>query len=91
MIVCGWCGQPASESCANCGRDPVLPWFQRGLPAPVIDEAAGRPVLDASAIRHRLAQARDAVGAAATVEQLAEWLAVSPRTVRRWRKRIDGH
>lgn len=82
MIRCGFCGgETAPGSCSLCGRDPALPYVQRGMEPPVIDEAA----------RHRqaLAEATSAIeasGLRATIDRLAEQLDVSPRTVRRWRE-----
>lgn len=87
-IRCGWCGHIAEPPrCDYCGRDPELPWAQRGAPPPVVaPEAAGRPTLDAEAVRRRLADAREALGTGATQEAIAEFLGVSVRTVARWQK-----
>ena len=79
MIVCGWCGQPTkADRCANCQRDPVLPWTQRAQQPPPVDPRDRE--------RRLLAEARASLGRDATVEQLAEHLDISPRTVRRWRE-----
>lgn len=90
MIRCGWCGNPTAnrDRCTSCGHvDPERPWHQRGEPVPSVHvDAAGRPALDRKAIRRRLEEARHALGADATVEQIAEFLNVSVRTVGRWRK-----
>lgn len=90
MISCGWCGKPTANSdrCTSCGHpDPERPWLQRGLPVPEIrTDAAGRPALDPKAIRARLDDARRALGPGATAERMAEYLDVSPRTVRRWQQ-----
>ena len=85
MIACGWCGHPTADEdrCESCRHpNPRLPWDQRGEAVPVIRE--GRPALDRGEVRRRLAEARAA--GATTVEQIAEHLEVSPRTVRRWRE-----
>lgn len=91
-IVCGWCSQPAPDvgPCLHCGRDAALPWRQRAKQPPEIrTDAVGRPALDRSAVRRRLAAARQALedeGTNVTVEALAERLDVSPRTIRRWQQ-----
>ena len=85
MIVCGWCGQPATDTCV-CGRDPRVPWVQRGLTPKVIEAKPGRPEIDANDIHHRLAQARAALPGA-TNAQLAEHLDISIRTLGRWLRR----
>lgn len=86
MIVCGWCHSTTEpDRCSHCGRDPALPWTQRDELPPVVLTRVGRPALDAQAIRVRLEQARDSLGADATDAELAEWLAVDERTVQRWR------
>lgn len=95
MIRCGWCGQATNPGrCGACGRDPEVPWFQRGMGAPAVSvEAPGRPALDVADVRHRLAEAKAEIAAAGrrvTVEALADVLDVSPRTVRRWREAVDG-
>lgn len=46
----------------------------------------GRPALDPADVGRRLADARHALGTTATVERIAEYLDVSPRTVRRWQQ-----
>lgn len=95
-IVCGWCGEatPAAPPCLVCGRDPSIPYEQRGqAPIPVRVDAAGRPTLDEREIRKRLAVAQRAIeesGRPATVSALAEQLEVDESTVRRWRRRIAG-
>jgi hypothetical protein len=81
MILCGWCGHPTSgERCSSCGRDPRLPYVQRAQePVPFDDRAENRA---------KLAQAEREISVAGvrpTIDQLAEFLDVSPRTVRRWR------
>jgi hypothetical protein len=89
MIACGWCGKATAslDLCAACGHiDPARPWFQRGQEAPVIVHEPGRPTTDPADVSRRLAAARASLGPHATVDQLAELLDVSPRTVRRWRK-----
>lgn len=91
MICCGWCGWPTPDEprCVGCNRDPQLPWRQRGQTAPVISHAeAGRPALDAAAIRAAYLGARERLGPKATVEAIAEALDRSPRTIREWRKRF---
>jgi hypothetical protein len=76
MIACGWCDTPTPPgACVRCGRDAALPWTQRGVEPPKADTP-----------RRRLAEAYAAVGNDATVERLAEYLDVDPRTVRRWRQ-----
>ena len=77
MIVCGWCGKPTTpERCSACGHiDPARPYVQRGEPVPTTDPN-----------QHRLTEAEAALGPRATVDALAEYLSVDPRTVRRWRK-----
>lgn len=85
MIVCGWCGRHTANTdrCTSCGHpDPELPFVQRGEVAPRVP--AGRPTADKALIRRRLGEARAA--GAVTVEAQAEYLDVSPRTVRRWRQ-----
>lgn len=84
MIVCGWCGHPTKpETCETCGRDPVVPWEQRGLAAPKFDPAAERAKEQAA----RLTAARRALieaGAKITNAALAEAIGVDEKTVRRW-------
>jgi hypothetical protein len=92
-IACGWCGHPTPAGrCLYCGRDPVLPWFQRGREAPVLPEhESGRPTLDERDIRRRYQEACDALVAAGrepTVEAIAERLDRSPRTIREWRAKF---
>jgi primosomal protein N' len=88
---CGWCGHvTAPERCRYCGRDPLLPYRQRGVQPPAIEVKPGRPGLDEAVLRRRLADARQLLGPTATVEELAEQLDVSPRTARRWLERVDG-
>lgn len=93
-IVCGWCGGPTVNggTCDQCGRDPRLPWTQRGrAPQELPDTLAGRPTLDAAGIREAYAAARMALTAAGrepTVEAIAERLDRSPRTVRDWKRRF---
>lgn len=78
-IVCGWCAALTGPAlCVACGRDPVLPWTQRGQVPPTEAEAKR---IDA---RRRMAEARRQLGFDATAEQIAEAIGVSPRTVRRW-------
>lgn len=94
MIRCGWCGMPTGDGsiCGLCGRDPGLPWRQRGKPVPVIGHHdAGRPPLDAHTIRSQYGAARLvllAAGRTPTVEAIAEELGRTPRTVREWRVRF---
>jgi hypothetical protein len=75
-IVCGFCAAATDDGgpCVNCRHDPVVPYIQRG-----------QEPLRAIPAQVRLAEAERAVGRDATVEQLAEYLSVDPRTVRRWR------
>ena len=92
-IACGYCGHPTPpEGCIYCGRDPALPWFQRGRKPPEVGEhESGRPALDERDIRRRYQEAHDALVAAGrepTVEAIAERLDRSPRTVREWRQRF---
>lgn len=49
----------------------------------------GRPGLPDDTIRRRYADAIRDLGGDATVERIAEYLDVTPRTVRRWKERID--
>lgn len=81
MIVCGWCHaetQPAR--CSLCGRDPALPWVQRGQEPPTVTAA------DRNRIRMvRTSADLVAEGLEPTIERLADRLGVDPRTVRRWR------
>jgi hypothetical protein len=76
-IVCGFCSAATDDGspCVNCRHDPVIPYSQR----------AAVPVL-ADAPSLRLAEAAAALGSKATIERIAEFLDVSPRTVRRWRE-----
>lgn len=93
-IVCGWCAHATPAGCCDyCGRDPALPWRQRGTVPPAADHDPehGRPPLEPREIRRRYDEARAALVAAGhepTVERLAEALDRSPRTVREWRKRF---
>lgn len=92
-IVCGWCGHPTPDPrCAYCGRDPRLPWRQRGAEPPSeAEHEPGRPTLDEADIRRRYDEARKALiaeGREPTVEAIAERLDRSPRTVREWRARF---
>lgn len=92
-IACGWCGHPTTPAaCLYCGRDPSLPWVQRGQAPPVVPEhAEGRPALDERDVRRRYEEARDALvaeGREPTVEAIAERLDRSPRTVREWRQKF---
>lgn len=94
MIRCGWCGHPtAPDHCGHCQRDPAVPWVQRGVIPPTVEEHdAGRPALDEDAIRSRYGAARAALiaeGRAPTLEGIAERLDRSPRTVRQWRQRFS--
>jgi hypothetical protein len=90
VIVCGWCERPTADRtrCASCGHpDPGRPWRQRGSAPPIVrTDATGRPSLSPSAVRHRIAEARHALGSDATHAELAEYLDVSERTMRRWLK-----
>ena len=88
MIVCGWCGAATPEDrCPACGHeDPARPWIQRGDIPPEVIRTGGRPPLVERDIRRRYAEAKRS--GAVTVEQLAEQLDVSPRTLRDWRKRF---
>ena len=92
-IACGWCGHPTLPGrCGYCGRDPELPYRQRGREAPVVsDHVEGRPPLSERDIRERYDAARRDLrsrGVEATVEALAEALDRSPRTVREWKSRF---
>ena len=92
-IACGWCGHPTVRGCClYCGRDPALPWAQRGVEPPeVIEHESGRPALDERDIRRRYEEACDALvaeGRKPTVEAIAERLDRSPRTVREWRAKF---
>ena len=93
MILCGWCGVATSpDRCASCGRDPEVPYLQRGQPVRIIEPEPGRPALDADEVRRKYADARASLvseGRPATVEAIAERLDRSPRTVREWRKRYS--
>lgn len=91
-ITCGWCGRAAEPSrCGYCGRDPGLPYVQRGVAPPaVVSKDVGRPALNEHRIAQKLAVAVEEIGPDATVEQIAELIGVSPRTIRRWKKAIDG-
>lgn len=89
MIRCGWCGHSTpSDRCTYCGRNPTIPWEHRDLTPPVVDapDAPGRPTLEAEEVRHKLADARRALGQRATNAALAEHLGIAESTVRRWRK-----
>ena len=91
-VLCGWCGSPTrSDPCGHCGHaDPGRPWIHRGQDAPTVrTDAVGRPVLDAAAIRKRLAEARQSLGPNATAAELAEHLDISVRTFGRWQKLAD--
>jgi hypothetical protein len=84
VIVCGWCSaDTVPDRCSVCGRDPALPWVQRGQEAPTVDVAERR----FRAVR-QVEQALRLEGQAPTIERLAERMGVSPRTVRRWQ--ADG-
>lgn len=92
-VVCGWCMHPTDPAiCGYCGRDPALPWSQRGRRVPTIAHAEpGRPPLDENEIRRRYEEARHRLldtGREVTIEALAELLDRSPRTVREWRQRF---
>jgi len=95
VILCGWCGhQTPRDRCTYCGRDPVLPWAQRGEDPEEIPETLGRPALDGDEIRRLYGEAATELrhlGRPVTVEALADRLDKSPRTVRDWRKRFDLH
>lgn len=90
MIVCGWCNTAtAPDLCSYCGRDPALPWTQRGTEPPEATEgheSGGRPALDASQVRQRIRIARKELPDDATQAQLAEALGISERTLARWQK-----
>lgn len=75
-IVCGFCAAVTDDGspCVNCRHDPVLPYTQRAQEQVKADSG------------HRLNEALRALGHAATIDQIAEYLDVSPRTVRRWRE-----
>ena len=82
MIACGWCGQSTTPGprCAQCGRDPALPYVQRGLEPTPADKYARE--------RRLLAEAERDLGHDATAERLAERLGVDARTVRRWQANV---
>lgn len=92
-IVCGWCGAPTPPGeCDRCGKEPSVPWVQRGQQPPRADgeHAAGRPPTDPRDIRRRYDEARGEVmaqGRTPTVEAIAEQLDVAERTVRDWKKK----
>lgn len=77
-IACGFCSAATDDGspCVNCRRDPVIPYAQRGAAPDLADTP-----------RLRLAEAASALGSDATIERIAEYLAVDPRTVRRWRQK----
>lgn len=81
MIRCGWCNAETNpDRCGTCGRDPALPWLQRGAMPPEVSEA--------DRFRAVLSGAEEAIradGLEPTIDRLADKLDVSPRTVRRWR------
>lgn len=91
-LICGWCGRATDEGeCANCRRDPELPYIQRRDRVQYLDDHEGRPQLDETDIRKRYFAAVagiEATGRPATVEAIAEVLDRSPRTIREWRKRF---
>ena len=90
VIVCGWCGKPTTNwtRCSECAHiAPQRPWEQRGESVPTIPtHPAGRPPLDATELRKRLAS----LGPGATDDQIAERFEVDPRTVRRWRQKVSA-
>ena len=90
MIVCGWCGKPSANwtKCSHCGHvGPSLPYTQRGETVVTVpSHAPGRPALDDTELRRRLASQ----GPNATDDQIAEHFEVDPRTVRRWRQKVSG-
>lgn len=93
MIRCGWCGVvTGTEPCDACGRDPMLPYRQRGIvPTAIAHHDAGRPMLDARTIRSQYGAARQvllAAGRSPTIEAIAEELGRTPRTIRDWRVRF---
>lgn len=98
-IECGWCGaatvvaaSDVPNACRRCGRDPVVPWTQRAMKAPVVPgpaedhEPAGRPKLEPGEIRQRIRIARKELGVGATKAALAEKLGISERQLGRWLK-----
>lgn len=92
MILCGWCGKATAnqDRCTPCGHaDPARPWVQRGEDPPTVSREPGRPAVIPADVARRLAAARAQLGPHATVDQIAETLDVSPRTVRRW-QRVAG-
>lgn len=87
MIECGWCGHPTQPGpCSYCGRPAQLPWWQRGQEPPTVESSTGRPTLEVTEVRRRLADARQALGQHATNAAIAEHLGIAESTVRRWRK-----
>lgn len=92
MILCGWCGHPTeADKCRSCGRDPRLPWVQRGQEPATVQSEAGHPALDEADIRQRYSDAvagLKAEGRTPTVEAIAERLDRSPRTVREYRRKF---
>lgn len=81
MIECGWCGGETKPGrCSACGREPIVPWTQRGLMPPAVTSSSRN--------RRLLAEAEKALreeGREPTVDRVAEHLGIDPRTVRRWR------
>lgn len=83
MIACGWCGQPTEPgpACSSCGRDPALPYLQRGLepPGPDLHARERRLLADATAdLTER--------GIKPTAQALADRIGQSERTIRRWQQ-----
>ncbi len=85
MIACGWCGQSTTPGprCAQCGRDPALPWLQRGQEPPIADLYARERRLLVEAERDLRQQ-----GLEPTAELLAERIGRDVRTVRRWQANV---
>lgn len=89
MIVCGWCNSATEPGlCSSCGRNPALPWTQRGdlPPGAKTGHRPGRPALDDRQVKQRIRIAIKDLGGSPTMAQLAEKLDVSETTARKWRK-----
>mgnify|MGYP001321498511 CR=1 FL=1 len=83
MIVCGWCGHPTdpATACGHCGRDPGLPYEQRGTRPP---DARRAMIAKAEAMLR-------ASGERVTDEAIGEALGRDGRTIRRWRQQMAGN
>lgn len=84
MIRCGWCGAGTAHGhCEACGRDPVIPWEQRGLRPPEFDPEAEKTA-EQQALLAGARRALTEAGEKVTNAALAEQLGIDERTVRRW-------